>query len=170
MAKARKWQVLVGGIEREITIEPTDDGLFRVILDGAERLVDARRFEGDSWSLLIDGHSYVVDLGLEKDGSLLAEVGGHAARIKLSDPRLAQQAAVRSRGTGAEEVRAAMPGKVIKLLTKVGDAVMLGQGLLVIEAMKMENELRAPRAGSVKTVHVGEGQSVEPQQVLVTLA
>ncbi|MSP63788.1 MAG: biotin/lipoyl-binding protein [Myxococcales bacterium] len=63
-----------------------------------------------------------------------------------------------------------MPGKVVKVLVQVGDAVKAGQGLLVVEAMKMENELRAPRDGAVADVSAREGQSVEAGQILATIA
>jgi len=90
--------------------------------------------------------------------------------VKLIDPRRVALAAQRSReGTGPLDVRAPMPGKIVKVHVKAGDAVSAGQGLIVIEAMKMENELRAPREGTVGKVTASEGQAVEAQEVLVTL-
>jgi len=62
-----------------------------------------------------------------------------------------------------------MPGKVVKVLVAVGDEVKSGQGVIVVEAMKMENELKSPKDGKVKTVAVKEGQAVEAGQSLVTL-
>ncbi len=63
-----------------------------------------------------------------------------------------------------------MPGKVAKILVKAGDAVTSGQGIVVVEAMKMENELRASRDGTIDKLHVKEGQPVESQELLITLA
>jgi biotin carboxyl carrier protein len=164
--------------ERQVTVEPIGGaaGRWRVTIGGEERIVDARRVEGGPWSLIIDGRGYTVDLDPAKDGDVLVEVGGRQATVKLLDARRkllmqAQKAALKARGsqTGPLAVRAPMPGKVVKVLVKVGDKVAAGQGVAVVEAMKMENELRAPREGTVATIHVSEGQAVEPQEPLVTL-
>jgi biotin carboxyl carrier protein len=66
-------------------------------------------------------------------------------------------------------VIAPMPGRIVKVLVKAGDRVARGQGLVVVEAMKMENELRAPREGTVAAVRVSEGMSVEASAVLVVV-
>jgi biotin carboxyl carrier protein len=170
-----KLSAQIGSSEREVSIDPMPDGRWRVVIDGVERVVDAKRIEGQGWSLVIDGRVHQVDLDPAKDGDLLAEVRGRTATIKLLDARrkLLQQAqatAQRARGaSGPLIVRAPMPGKVVKLLVKPGDRVTANQGIVVVEAMKMENELRAPREGAVGQVHVSEGQAVEAQEALVTL-
>jgi len=162
----------VGARERAVAVEALEDGRFRVVLDGVERRVDARRLEDGAWSLLVDGVAWIVDVDPGKDGALACEVRGRAVTVKLSDPRL-RRIAEAVKGVrlpaGPEALRAPMPGKVVKLLCRAGDAVAAGQGLVVVEAMKMENELKAPRAAAVKAVHVAEGQAVEAQEALVTL-
>jgi biotin carboxyl carrier protein len=85
------------------------------------------------------------------------------------DERARRRHARPGAGGGSPEVRAAMPGKVVAVLVEVGATVEAGQGLLVIEAMKMENEIGAPRDGRVAKVHVAPGQPVEPGEILVTL-
>jgi biotin carboxyl carrier protein len=70
---------------------------------------------------------------------------------------------------GSPDVRAAMPGKVVAVLVEVGATVERGQGLLVIEAMKMENEIAAPRAGRVASIRVKPGQAVEAGEVLAVI-
>jgi biotin carboxyl carrier protein len=86
--------------------------------------------------------------------------------------RLEKAQAVASRGkvaSGPEVVRTPMPGKLVKLLVKVGDAVTAGQGVAVVEAMKMENELKAGRAGKVSAITASEGQPLEAQAAIVEI-
>jgi biotin carboxyl carrier protein len=167
-----------GSDEREVIVDRLErlerlgeEGRFRVVVGGLERQVDARRIDGTSWSLFIDGEAYLVDVEPGKDGDLLVDVGsGVPVAVKLTDPRRKLLGAARARETsGPLEIRAPMPGKIVKMLVKPGDAVTSGQGLLVIEAMKMENELRAPRDGTVEKVLRAEGQAVDGQDVLVVL-
>jgi biotin carboxyl carrier protein len=166
--------------KREVRIEPVSpgasgsDGGFRITIDGRETRVSARRIESTSWSLLTeDGTQLVVDV----DGTLpelrVTVAGGEPLRLQLQDARalaLEAGASGAAGGQGAGELRASMPGKVVKVLCKAGDTIKPGQGLLVIEAMKMENELRAPGAGKITEVLVREGQTVEGGQLLVSLA
>src|SRR5262245_13391653 len=161
----------VGTEERELVLEPTgQDGRYRAVVGGNERVVDARRIDATSWSLIVDGQAFLVDVEPGKDGELLADVRGVTVPVKLVDPRRRALAARTSReGTGPIDVRAPMPGKIVKVHVKAGDAVTAGQGLVVVEAMKMENGLRAPREGTVDKVRASEGQAVEAQEVLVTL-
>jgi biotin carboxyl carrier protein len=170
----RKLAARVGkdGAEIEIAIERLDDGRVKAVIDGVERIVEVRPLENGAMWLLADGRSFTVDVDPGKDGELLVEVAGLQAGVRLYDPRLEQlkRAAVRPKGSGgAEDIRAPMPGKIVKVMVKPGDRVQAAQGLVVVEAMKMENELRAPREAQVKVVHVTEGQAVEAQEPLVTL-
>lgn len=167
-----KFSAVVGNEERELVLEAIDEGHFRAVLDGVERIVDARRVDATTWSLAIDGEIWLVDVEVAKDGAIQVEVRGTEAKVHLMDSRrklIAQAAAKRTQGGGLDTLRAPMPGKVVKVLVKAGDAVTAGQGVVVVEAMKMENELRAPRDGVIKEVLVKEGQPVEAQEPLATL-
>ena len=164
----------VGGADREIVVEPVEgsEGRWRVVIDGSERVVDARRVAPGLWSVLTGTQHSLVDVDPGKEGDLLVEVQGTAVPVKLLDPRkklLEKVKLTRPAATGPSPVTSPMPGKVVKLLVKVDDEVTAGQGLVVVEAMKMENELRASRAGKVKAIHVKEGQPVEGQETLLTL-
>jgi pyruvate carboxylase subunit B len=125
-----------------------------------------------TWSLLPEGGgpAQVVDV----DGSapdLTVTVGGVSVPVRVLDARrkLAAQAAARPGQSGPLAVKSPMPGKVVKVLVREGEAVKMGQGLVVVEAMKMENELRAPRDGRVQKVSAVEGAAVESGQTLATL-
>jgi biotin carboxyl carrier protein len=172
-----KFSAQLAGQEKEVSVEEAD-GRFRIVVDGVERLVDARRLGPGSWSLLLDGEVVTVDIdqakGPGKAGELLCDVRGTVVPVKLVDAgrRLLEKAQADAEAHGPKgptAIAAPMPGKVVRVLVKPGDAVTAGQPVAVVEAMKMENEIRAPRAGTVKTVHVKEGQPVEGQEALVTV-
>jgi len=169
-----KFSAQLAGEEKEVSVEAAEGGRFVVVVDGAERLVDARRLGPGAWSLLLDGEVVTVDVDAGKDGELLCDVRGTVVPVKLVDAgrRLLEKAQADAGAHGPKgptAITAPMPGKVVRVLVKPGDAVAAGQPVAVVEAMKMENEIRAPRAGTVHTVHVKEGQPVEGQEPLVTV-
>ena len=143
------------------------DGAYTVLLDGRPITVDAREAGPHVLSLIVNGRSHEV--GIER------REGGYrvALRGQVLDVGLVEAArggvAPRKAGGGPERVQAPMPGKLVRVLVSPGDEVGAGQGLVVMEAMKMENEIRAPRAGRVKEAPVREGQAVETGTLLVLL-
>ena len=142
---------------------------------GRELLVDARRGaergEVTSWTLLdAAGRQRVVDVAGRGSDLKVSVAGGEALSVQATDER-SRDASALGKGVGQTgELRAAMPGKVVKVLGRVGDSVKAGQALLVIEAMKMENELRAPGSGKITAIGVSEGQAVDAGQILVQIA
>ncbi len=143
------------------------DGRYVVLLDGTPLEVDLQDTGSHFVSLLIGGKSY--EAGLEK------RPGGYT--VVLSDDVVSVDLAEGARGTalssrkmvGPARVTAPMPGKLVRVLVTPGQDVAAGEGLVVVEAMKMENELRAPKAGRVKDVPVEEGQAVEAGALLVVV-
>jgi biotin carboxyl carrier protein len=167
----------IGESDKNVSVEPLDGGKWRVVIGGAERILDARRVDATQWIVDTgDGRVLRFDVEPNKDGDPIVELAGVGQTIKLLDPRrvrleAAQAVASKGRGpAGPEILRSPMPGKVVKLLVKVGDDVAAGQGVAVIEAMKMENEMRAGRAGKVSAIHVTEGQALEAQAQVLTIA
>ena len=139
--------------------------------------IDGQRLEGDAkelspgiYSILIDGKSFEVRM--ERLGTeLRATTGGRVFRIAVEDEREWR----RKRGSaveaeGRQQVLAPMPGKIVRVLVKTGDAVRAGQGLLVVEAMKMQNEIRAPKSGTIDRVAVVEGQTVNAGEVVAIVS
>jgi biotin carboxyl carrier protein len=164
------------GEEHEVTVEPLEGGRFKISHGGSSRVVDARRIaesgRASTWSIVAEGGGVatLVDVdGLQPD--LNVTVNNVTVPIKVVDARrkLAAVAGVRAQQSGPLAVKSPMPGKVVKVLVKPGDEVKAGQGVVVVEAMKMENELKSPRDGKVQTVAVAEGQAVESGQTLATL-
>jgi biotin carboxyl carrier protein len=163
-------RVEVGGRSRVVDITRAATG-FAVVLDG--RSVEADLAPSPSGcSLLLDGRSYDVALDEQPAGTTVY-VNGYAIPVRL---RVSARRGVRSRGEldadekGPRQIVSPMPGRVVKILVNVGDAIEKGQGLLIVEAMKMENELRAPGSGSVREVRVAEGERVEAKAVLIVIA
>ncbi len=160
----------------EVAVEPLEGGSFRVVIEGRERLLDARRVESACWSVLPPegGAVHLVDLDAPRGrvGDWNISIGGAQVMTQWMDARAAHAARVVAprAGGGPAQVRSPMPGKVVKVLVKLGDTVELGQSVAVVEAMKMENELRAPCAGVIAEVAVRDGVAVEAGQLLATIA
>ena len=147
----------VGARSIEIQVERSD-GLYIVDIDGERHVVDARKLEGDFYSLLTAGRSY--EIAVECRGDAYHVRHGAAEQIvRLTDPGRKAREGMRS--TGPDRIVTMMPGKVVRVLVEVGDVVVAGQGIAVVEAMKMENEITAGRDGQVLRVDVRPGQSVE---------
>ena len=168
-------QIAAGGREHAVTIEPDGAGRYRIAIDGGDAVVvDAVALDqGDatSWSLRDPATGTVssVAVSLSATGEGDAVVDGHQIPVAVVDRRR------RGRGglgvaDGEQRIVAPMPGKVIKVLVKPGDTVVARQGLVVVEAMKMENELTAQKPGTVTEVAVTEGSSVEAGRLLVVVA
>ena len=169
-----RYSVEVAGQERDITIEKLDGNRVRVGHGGRVRVYEAVKVAGtaraSSWSLLPEGGGATAFVDV--DGAapdLNVTVDNVTVPLKLQSARakVAGRAAAPVKAA-AMSVQSPMPGKVVKLLVAVGDEVKAGQGVVVVEAMKMENELKSPRDGKIKAVSVKEGQPVEAGQALVT--
>src|SRR5580658_7442392 len=121
------------------------------------------------YSILRDGRSYEIAVRDGLDGALDVHVNGHHYVARVSDPHKLS----RRRGgvslEGRQNVLAPMPGKVMRLLVAEGDEVSAGQGLVVVEAMKMQNEIKSPKAGKIVAIAVAEGVAVNPGQVLMSV-
>jgi biotin carboxyl carrier protein len=163
--------------DRAFRVDVQRDGLtHRVSVDGRMHVVEAVRVGTGTWSLLIrgsDGATRSVEVVVAPqsgNGTLDVHVDGYRIPVdrRTGLGRRARESGG-ARGAGQQRVTAPMPGKVIRVLVKPGDSVEARQGLVVVEAMKMENELRASRPGQVRDVLVTEGQSVEAGTALVVV-
>jgi biotin carboxyl carrier protein len=117
------------------------------------------------YSVLYGGRSYEVRIA-GNGAEWLATVGDRTFTLDVADPRDAAKRSNATLGHLHQDVKAPMPGKVIRLLVREGDEVAPGQGLAVVEAMKMQNELKAPKNGVVKKINVVEGAAVDAGQSL----
>ncbi|MCC7241640.1 MAG: acetyl-CoA carboxylase biotin carboxyl carrier protein subunit [Acidobacteria bacterium] len=165
----------IGGRVRRVRVTSRDDERLEVSVDERVFAVDPCQVGRDRVSLLVqEGEGRVRSI----EASVSPRSGGAGFEVALDGHTLAAAVVTRfgrraaeggAGGSGPQLVTAPMPGRVARLLVKAGDEVEPRQGLVVIEAMKMENELRAARAGRVKAVGVVEGQSVEAGALLVAV-
>ena len=168
------FEIDINGRTRTVAIEKTTEGHFRVLLDGEVRLVDAARVGVYGLSLLLDGKHGVsreVQVTPASSGAeLLVTLGGRTIAATVNGRRTGRAGSDTGAGAhGEQAVVAPMPGRVVRVLVSQGDDVAVRQGVVVVEAMKMENELRSPKAGRVKEINVTTGASVEAGRVLLVI-
>jgi biotin carboxyl carrier protein len=155
-----KLDLTIDGREERIEIV---NGRFR-IGDGPEREASVETPQPGVYSVLLDGNSYQARV---EDG--VVTVDGFRYQIEVRDPRRWSRQSRGGAHPGAQNIKAPMPGKVVRVLAAVGDAVEAGQGIVVVEAMKMQNELKAPRAGRVTGIAAKIGATVTAGEVLAVL-
>lgn len=156
--------------DRSYTIEVGANNM--VIINGEAHTVDFRSIDGMTlFSLLMDNTSWEVLVERTGDEYRLL-IDGELHIVDVQDERTRKLAKAESRiavPTGEVAIKAPMPGLVRSVNVNVGDSVAAKQGVVILEAMKMQNELRAPRAGVVKEIRVKEGEAVNQGQVLVVI-
>ena len=146
------------------------DGRYRVTIDGRVWEVDARLTPQGIYSLLIDGVSYVVDAA-EEDGRTVVDVKGETYTVQVEEETryVIRTRAGTAGGQGGQTLVAPLPGRITYVAVAPGQAVAPGDTLLVIEAMKMENEFKARVGGTVTEVRVSAGQAVNAGDVLLVI-
>jgi biotin carboxyl carrier protein len=166
-----QFEVEVNGRLRQVNVHRADRH-FIVALDGREFSIDATRIDQYSLSLIIGSTSHEVTLATDAATRQLGVgVNGTPVLVALNNRRRwGRKDAGTAAGSGPQRITAPMPGKIVRVLARPGDAVTARQPLVVIEAMKMENELRAAHEGVVSEVHAQEGQSVDAGTLLLIVS
>ncbi|MGB2635438.1 MAG: biotin/lipoyl-containing protein [Candidatus Acidiferrum sp.] len=144
-----------------------DGASYKVSLDGKPVDADVILAAPNAVSVILDGAVFEIHIAPSLDGTYKLQTGPHEFQADVRDPRAwhgRKQGALEAEGR--QQIIAPMPGKVIRLLVNVGDEVEVGQGLVVVEAMKMQNEIRSPKKGKVERLHAKEGQAVNAGDVL----
>ena len=166
-----RYELEIGGRPRQVVVTRAGDR-FAVTVDGHTRQVDVARIDAHTLSLILD-KMWQADISITPDpvgGLLTVHVNGTPIPVTLSGRRHAgRKAESGGSGSGPERVAAPMAGKIVRVLVRAGDAVRARQPVVVVEAMKMENELRASREGTVAEVHARAGMSVETGTLLVVI-
>jgi biotin carboxyl carrier protein len=169
-----QYEIEIGGRLRRAIVHRAD-GRFLVEIDGKQWAVDAERLDDRSMSLLIDasGGTFSHEVMVAPDGAsgqLVVSVGTKSVTVSLNSRRRGRRQVDGAQASGgSQRIVAPMPGKIVRVLVKQGDPVQARQPVLVIEAMKMENELRAQAAGRVKAIVVTPGTAVEKGALLIEL-
>jgi biotin carboxyl carrier protein len=155
------------GEKRRVIELERDAAGWRVTLDGRPVAVDAVEIAPNILSILLDGQSFEISVTPSPDGKLKLQTGTEEFEAEVIDPRAwSGRRHGNVEAQGRQQIVAPMPGKVVRLLVKAGDHVEAGQGLLVVEAMKMQNEIRSPKSGTVERVLAREGQPVNAGETL----
>ena len=166
-----QYEVEIGGRRLQVVVTRSGDG-FAVSVDGHTRQVDAARIDAHTLSLVVDGvwSNEVSTATNPATGQLDVHVGATPIAVTLNGRRRwGRKNEGGGAGSGPQRLAAPMPGKVVRLLVRAGDRVAAKQPVVVVEAMKMENELRASREGTVAEIHVREGMSVDAGALLLVI-
>lgn len=163
--------------------------VYEILIDGKPHKVELAR-EGSRWSCLVDGEEVAADALVTRPDVLSIVIEGAAYEVKrertptdthfwvknsrfaveVRDPRSLRSRKAKGGSTeGPQKITAPMPGKIIRILAPAGAAVEAGQGIVVVEAMKMQNEMKSPKSGAVKQVLVKEGATVNAGDVLAII-
>ena len=165
-----KWVVRLGGRDREVEVVPVSGG-FDVVLDGRAQKVDLVRLDGTLASMVLqpEGASYEIAYRHETRTGWRLAVGEREIQLDVLAPIEAIGVASGGQGGGASRIEAPIPGRVVAVKVAPGDEVTEGQPVIVLEAMKMENELAAERSGVVREVLVEAGDVVDAGSLLVSI-
>ena len=164
-----RYQAIVDGADHELEIEELASDTYRIKIGDRTFDVDLRKTHGNSLLALVGNRTFDFSISAEGDDLLLISRHG-VNRVTLVDKsRRRLKAAGERIVTGRVELKAMMPGRVVNVLVKPGDEVAADQGIVVVEAMKMENELKTPKAGKVMEIKVSVGQAVEKGEILAVI-
>jgi biotin carboxyl carrier protein len=155
-----KIDVVVNGQERTLHLESS-----RFEYDGLTRDYSMEPSGPGVFSILIEGRSYQATV--LAPGTI--QVNNQIFSVELFDPRELRARSTAGASHGRQNIVSPMPGKVVRLLVAVGDAIEAGQGLIVVEAMKMQNEMKSPKAGTVVEIKTKPGATVTAGEILVVI-
>lgn len=160
-------------LQAKINGEPLDveiteqDGITKAVVGGREYSLEVSQPEPGVFAIR-NGHK-LTEAYVSPNGKTVS-IGGHEYASEIADPkRLRGAGADHEHGDGVAEIKTAMPGKVVRILKAAGDAVEKGEGVIVVEAMKMQNEMKSPKDGTVAKINAAEGDTVGAGDVLVVI-
>ena len=139
-------------------------------VDAEEIEVDAALTARDILSVLVGGKAYEIKRERSLQGDIHLIIGSARYAVDVQDPRsLRTRRAATGTEAGPQKITAPMPGKIVRVMVAVGDEVKAGQGIIVMEAMKMQNELKSPKDGRVQKILTTEGSTVNPGDALAVI-
>jgi biotin carboxyl carrier protein len=156
-----------GGTEKRAVELRREGNTWRAVIDGNPLEADAVEVAPHTFSILLDGKSYELRVSPLPDGSLTIQSAQVELTARVLDPREWRGRHGAPEVQGRQQVVAPMPGRIVRILVQAGEAVEVGQGLVVVEAMKMQNEIRSPKSGKVERIVAKEGETVNAGDALV---
>ena len=166
-----KLHATIADIESVVEIRRTADRVSATV-DGVEYDLEVRAIGSGSYLLMRGGRVFDcrVEGTVESGKAVDAFVGTHHFAVTLTDPkRLRGSAGAAAHADEATRIIAPMPGKIVRVLVEVGNAIEAGDGVVVVEAMKMQNEMKSPKAGNVTSLNVEVGATVNGGDVLAVI-
>jgi biotin carboxyl carrier protein len=163
------YDIIVDGKTHRVEVS-RGEKLWSCKVDGQEMEVDAALTARDVLSVLLGGKAYEIKRERSLQGELHMVIGSARYAVDVQDPRsLRTRRAVAGADTGPQKIKAAMPGKIVRILVKEKDEVKSGDGVIVMEAMKMQNEMKSPKDGRVQKILTAEGSTVNAGDTLAII-
>lgn len=160
-----RYSVSIAGSTFEVDLSGSR-GSWQCAVDGRKVLLDVVEIKPGSLSLLLDGKSYAA----RREAEGIVFVNNRPYEASVEDPRSWKGRQRSDSGhAGPQKLKSSMPGKVVRILAREGERVQAGQGIVVLEAMKMQNEIKAPKAGTLQKLHAREGANVNPGETLAII-
>lgn len=165
-------EIKIGDRKAWVNLLKQDGNILEVEVDGKTYNVDLMHTADGTFSILESGHSYDIELVPDetpKKYTAYTLYERYNVEVIDAEARYLQNRNANGAGQGDNKITSPMPGKVVKVLVEEGDVVQEGDNVIIISAMKMESEYKAPKDGTVKKVYVKEQQTVDSNQVLIEL-
>lgn len=161
-------EIQVGEKRIPLELNPASNSA-KVSVGGREVACDWVRLSDKRYSLILDGRVFDLNVVIERDTFAVSGREG-TLELRITDPKhLRAEPVIKEGRLGLQRIIAEMPGKVVRVLVQVGDPVVFDQGLLVLEAMKMQNEIRSPKTGIIREIGAREGQAVNSGDFLLSV-
>ena len=155
-----------GGVKTRTVELARDDERWMITLDGQRVDADVTEVASNTFSILLNGRAFEIRVMPRLDGSLQLQTSKEEFSVEVLNPQAWRGRHSAVEAEGRQQVVAPMPGKIVQVLVKEGEMVEAGQALFVVEAMKMQNEIRSPKNGKVEGLRVKEGQPVNAGEIL----
>ncbi|MGC2109792.1 MAG: biotin/lipoyl-containing protein [Candidatus Korobacteraceae bacterium] len=163
------YDVVVDGKTHQVELT-RGEKMWTCKVDGQDIEVDAALTARDVLSVLVGGKAYEIKRERSLQGELHMVIGSARYAVDVQDPRsLRTRRAIAGAESGPQKVKAPMPGKILRILVAEQDEVKAGQGIIVMEAMKMQNEMKSPKDGKVQKILTAEGSIVNPGDTLAVI-
>jgi len=163
------YDIIVDGKTHHVEVT-RGEKLWLCTVDGQEMEVDAALTARDVLSVLVGERAYEIKRERSLQGELHMVIGSARYAVEVQDPRsLRTRRAVAGAEAGPQKIKAAMPGKIVRIMVSEGEEVTAGQGIIVMEAMKMQNEMKSPKDGRVQKILTAEGSTVNAGDTLAII-